>query len=262
MLRAPSASAASTGIQAARATAEQAAQVAVTYANRTGDAPARSGFMAVRSTVTLDARTASLEAGPGANPVTSLDGAGSPLSAQPSNSSGGTAEHGQHGGFDGAVAPQIEAPDDESADGAGFADAQASDEATAEPWGTGSLQQARMTIAGDGGETIDVQLQLAGESVNVEFRTDDEHAREQLFREAGRDLAERLEQEGLSLIDVSVGGRQDPGTRQRPGGSPSPAEVGRTAGTGQRVGGAPADVLPDAGLRPRTDPGRPLDMFV
>ena len=144
-----------------------------------------------------------------------------------------------------------------------FADAQAAlDDEAAEHWHAGQLQQARLSIAGESGESIEVQLQLAGDSVNVEFRTDDENARQQLSQDGGRELSDRLEQEGLSLIDVSVGGRQGSGNPQGKPGNPSTVELGRTSPLRRGGEAADASVPGSQGLRPRTDPGRPLDLFV
>lgn len=242
---------------------QEAAQAAVTYASRGADTPTWHSGMLARSTVTLDGRIAAADLGISVTAGSESDTPGVIAGTAPQ--AGG----GQTGNGHGAALPDAglaEAPgmqdelstEDLFTDNAALA---AEEEAQAYP--AGDLQQARLSIAGDDGQTIDVQLKLAGQMVDVDFRTDDEQARESLSRQAGQDLADRLAQEGLSLADVSVGGRH--GAQAGQGGDSSPARSTRierrtAADAADRLNGT--DGPSPAGWRPRTDGNRPLDMFV
>lgn len=261
-IRLPAGTHAATSHIATRAMTEMSAQAAVTLASRSGEAMTWSGGLPMRSTVQLDARLSSQDASPLS--VGDLDSVGTSglVGGPQAQGSGQFGEPGQP--MPGESGPMDLGKSDASdPDMEHFADAQAAlDDEAAEHWHAGQLQQARLSIAGESGESIEVQLQLAGDSVNVEFRTDDENARQQLSQDGGRELSGRLEQEGLSLIDVSVGGRQGSGNPQGKPGNPSTVELGRTSPL--RRGGEATDtsVPGSQGLRPRADPGRPLDLFV
>ena len=253
---------AATSQSTTRTVNEMTAQAAVTFASRSGEVVAWKGGFPMRSTVMLDARLSSLDTGAMSPVDGDLPEASRPAGGLQAQGSGHFGDPGQSM-TDESVSMDAGRHDADNADLDHFAEAQAAaEDEAAELWHTGQLQQARLSIAGESGESIEVQLQLAGDSVNVEFRTDDENARQQLSQDGGRELSDRLEQEGLSLIDVSVGGRQGSGNPQGRPGNPSTVELGRASPL--RRGGEAADtpVPGSQGLRPRADPGRPLDMFV
>lgn len=245
-----------------RAMTDMTAQTAAAFATRSGEAMTWTGGLPIRSTVQLDTRLSSQDSmSSSTGDLDTLVAAGSVGSTQ-AQGSGHSGEQGHPmSGESGMMDKDVSETDTSGTEQFAQAQAAAEDEA-AELWHAGQLQQARLSIAGEAGESIEVQLQLAGESVHVEFRTDDENARQQLAQDGGRDLSGRLEQEGLSLIDVSVGGRQGSGTSQGKPGNASTMDLGRTSA--QRRGSDASDLSSPVmqGLRPRTDPGRPLDMFV
>lgn len=242
---------------------QEAAQAAVTYASRGADTPTWHSGLLARSTVTLDGRIAAADLGISVTAGSESDTPG--LIAGTAPQAGG----GQTGNGHGAALPDAglaEAPgmqDELNTEDLFTDNAALAAEEEAQTYPAGDLQQARLSIAGDDGQTIDVQLKLAGQMVDVDFRTDDEQARESLSRQAGQDLADRLAQEGLSLADVSVGGRH--GAQAGQGGDSSPARNTRierrtAADAADRLNGT--DGPSPAGWRPRTDGNRPLDMFV
>lgn len=252
-----------THLSSSRAVTDMAAQAAVTLASRSGEVMARNGVLPMRSTVTLDARLSPLDASTLSTADVASVGAAAAAGGHQAQGFGSFGEPGQPMAGD-TDAMGAQGPEADSTDATSFGDAQAAaEDEAASTWHAGQLQQARLSIAGEAGETIDVQLQLAGESVNVEFRTDDELARQELSQDGGRDLSDRLQQEGLALVDVSVGGRQGSGARQGQSSNPSTVELGRASSVRRGSDAAePPAVAGVSGLRPRTDPTRPLDMFV
>jgi flagellar hook-length control protein FliK len=90
----------------------------------------------------------------------------------------------------------------------------------------------------------------------VNFTTDSPEARDALREQASAALSELLQQGGLGLGGVSVGGQgqsRDDASRGQ-GAGPSTVQLGQARRTGHETEGtAPA--------RPRTDGSRPLDVF-
>lgn len=246
--------------------ASDAAQTAVALSGRGADTLTWSSGMVMRSTVALDGRAPSLEAGLLASSSVAAEvSAGSPTGGTPGGGSGDARPGQAHTLMAESGDASTGGSPEDASQGEAFAEAAqpAAEDNDLRQWSAAQLQQARLSIEGEDGASIDVQLKLAGQAVNVEFRTDDEHARDGLARDGGQGLAERLAQEGLALADVSVGGRQGSGGQQ------ARQDNSTTLGWGRRNGAVRGDngthdtpsVTP-AGLRPRTDGSRPLDMFV
>lgn len=122
-------------------------------------------------------------------------------------------------------------------------------------WGTGALRHASLRVGEDAATAIDIQLKVQGQQVDVNFTTDNPEARDALREQATAALSELLQQSGLGLGGVSVGGQgqsRDPSREQAPG--PSTVQLGQARRAGHEAEGtAPA--------RPRTDGNRPLDVF-
>lgn len=122
-------------------------------------------------------------------------------------------------------------------------------------WGTGALRHASLRVGEDAATAIDIQLKVQGQQVDVNFTTNHPEARDALREQATAALSELLQQSGLGLGGVSVGGQgqsRDPSREQAPG--PSTVQLGQARRAGQEAEGtAPA--------RPRTDGNRPLDVF-
>jgi hypothetical protein len=123
-------------------------------------------------------------------------------------------------------------------------------------WGTGALRHASLRVGEDAATAIDIQLKVQGQQVDVNFTTDSPEARDALREQASAALSELLQQSGLGLGGVSVGGQglsRDDASRGQ-GAGPSTVQLGQGRRTGhESEGSAPA--------RPRTDGSRPLDVF-
>lgn len=122
-------------------------------------------------------------------------------------------------------------------------------------WGTGALRHASLRVGEDAATAIDIQLKVQGQQVDVNFTTDNAETRDALREQATTALSELLQQSGLGLGGVSVGGQgqsRDPSREQAPG--PSTVQLGQARRAGQEAEGA-------APARPRTDGNRPLDVF-
>lgn len=130
-------------------------------------------------------------------------------------------------------------------------------------WGDGALRHASLRV-GDGDEaSIDIRLRVQGQEVQLDFRTDDAQAREQLMQDAAAALGERLAQAGIDLGQVSVGshggsaaGGQGFARDERP--TAARAE-GRRAGPAP-VNGAEREPTPVARPPVSGAPGR-LDLY-
>lgn len=127
-------------------------------------------------------------------------------------------------------------------------------------WGTQTLRHASLRVGQEGEDAIDIRLSLAGQEVQVDFRTDSAEARASLQQHANESLAELLQRSGIQLGGVSVGAQgqgaaADAGTSERGRSQSRPARV---AGTMPAADSPP----PPATVRPRADGSRPLDVFV
>lgn len=219
--------------------------------------PWHPGAMA-RSTLTLDARTAvdaaDLASGSISNGVTTVTG---PSAGHGTSQPGGDGSqtHTDDGAADTESMAQSRS---ESSEAEAFqARADEMQEEMLAQWEASSLQHARLKV-GDGDEALDVQLQLAGQTVQVELRTDDEQTRSRLMQDAGQTLAERLAQEGITLADLSLGGRQSSDAR-RDGRPEAPSTVALARGAAaHRQDETPATSAP----KRRADGSLPLDLFV
>ena len=212
----------------------------------------------VRSTVTLDDRfnaaatTAPLAAG--------AAGAGLVSAAMP----GADAGSGQPGQSSEQASPELAELHLEDADAsAPFETLAEEDAAGLGAWNPQNLRQASLRVGEGSEEAIDIRLSLAGEELNVDFRSDNAETRASLQQSAGAQLSDLLQRSGIQLGGVSVGAQQQ--GQGQPG---QPGEPGSQAGTrGARTpaasdAAAASSVQAPVQPRPRSDGSQPLDMFV
>lgn len=212
----------------------------------------------VRSTVTLDDRfnaaatTAPLAAG--------TAGAGMVSAAMP----GADAGSGQPGQSGEQASPELAEFHLEEADAsAPFETLAEEDAAGLGAWNPQNLRQASLRVGEGSEEAIDIRLSLAGEELNVDFRSDNAETRASLQQSAGAQLSDLLARSGIQLGGVSVGAQQQ--GQGQPG---QPGEPGSQAGTRGPRAPAASDTAAAASVqasvqpRPRSDGSQPLDMFV
>lgn len=150
-------------------------------------------------------------------------------------------------------------PDGQAAASDTAATRQAEDD-TAGAWNAQQLRQASLRLGDAGEHALDIQLNLQGQELQVNFRTDDEQTRAQLAQDAAT-LGEWLQRSGLELGSVSVGAQGDAPGKQAHGQATGrgPQAPRGEAARGTTSGAEPA---PPPTQRPRTDGNRPLDLFV
>lgn len=127
-------------------------------------------------------------------------------------------------------------------------------------WAAAPLRHASLRVGEDGQDRIDIQLNLSGQELRLDFRTDSADVRASLAESAAPSLGDLLQRSGIELADISVGAQtsgdgQPPSSRQ-PGTPATPAATGR----GTRQPSASPDPVA-APSRPRSDGSRPLDLF-
>ena len=279
---------ASTALQGARAPGAGASDIPAMHWSR-ASAPADSGAGAgasawpVRSTVALDARlqaAAGAPAGLAALRAAVAEGADEPslpgASPLPGARSGGDAAPALVTAAGGAADAGLGG--DGGADAGGSFGEPANEQNTAQPdpyatpadaeavqvqhWGTGALRHASLRVGEGGAEAqnaIDIQLDVRGDEVRLDIRTDDAAARELLREQAQATLGERLQQGGLSLGSVSVGEQQ-----QNPGqGASDRRDPGAMRSAAARAE-APLAAAPAAPAAPSRDGGArgALDLFI
>ena len=225
---------------------------------------------APRSTVMLDERfspasndeigpTESLAPSGLAVPVAASTGAGADTHGQ-STSGGETGTDPGERGFAPDELPRTDSSDDPYAAMAAEAWAMAQAEERMDSFTAPVVRQASVRIGDNEEDSIDVRLSLAGQELDLSFRTDNAQARAELQEHAPGALSELLQREGIQLGDMSVGG-QHAGSGQRdtptPPARPTPAA---TASRPEASGAAPA--TPAARTGPGRDDSRPLDLFV
>lgn len=150
-------------------------------------------------------------------------------------------------------------PDGEAAASDSAAARQAEDD-TAVAWNAQQLRQASLRLGEAGEQALDIQLNLQGQELQVNFRTDDEQTRAQLAQDAAT-LGEWLQRSGIELGSVSVGAQGDASGQQAHGqGTNRGQQASRSEATRSTDGGA--EPAPPPVQRPRTDGNRPLDLFV
>jgi hypothetical protein len=212
----------------------------------------------VRSTVTLDERfnaaatTTPLAAG--------AAGAGLVSAAMP-GADAGSGQPGQSG--EQATPEGAELHLEEADASAPFETLAEEDAAGLGAWNPQNLRQASLRVGEGSEEAIDIRLSLAGEELNVDFRSDNAETRASLQQSAGAQLSDLLQRSGIQLGGVSVGAQQQ--GQGQPG---QPGEPGSQAGTrGARTpaasdAAAASSVQAPVQPRPRSDGSQPLDMFV
>ena len=150
-------------------------------------------------------------------------------------------------------------PDGQAAASDTAAARQAEDD-TAVAWNAQQLRQASLRLGEAGEQALDIQLNLQGQELQVNFRTDDEQTRAQLAQDAAT-LGEWLQRSGIELGSVSVGAQGDASGQQAHGqGTNRGQQASRSEATRSTDGGA--EPAPPPVQRPRTDGNRPLDLFV
>jgi hypothetical protein len=238
-----------------------------------------AAFAAVRSTVTFNERFGQLTAsdlspialrsdisgrgqagiaignGAGAGALAGTDAvaAGGEAVMATGGASGSDASGADHGND-----PQASDNGTPGADGSGNAEGE---DTAISHWGTQNLRHASLRVGQEGQEAIDIQLSVKGQEVQVDFRTDDAHARQTLENSADETLAELLQRSGIQLAGVSVGSQGAQG-REASQGDQSKSTVARGQRAADRLGGEAAPAATARPLPPRTDGSQPLDLFV
>lgn len=143
--------------------------------------------------------------------------------------------------------------------------APAAHEADTPGWSAQQLRQASLRVNAGEDSSIDIQLSLKGQEVQVSFRSDDAQTRASLAQESAL-LNEQLQRSGMTLGGVSVGAQtadgQPPGQRNgQPSAHSDPGADLRSARRGEAATRAAAPVTL-AQPTPRADGSRPLDLFV
>ncbi|QHE88102.1 flagellar hook-length control protein FliK [Hydrogenophaga sp. BPS33] len=129
---------------------------------------------------------------------------------------------------------------------------------TVSHWGTQHLRHASLRVGGEGSaDAIDIQLQLQGQEVQVNFQTDNAEARAQLRESAGESLADLMQRGGIQLGSVSVGS-QGPSHGD---GSQAHAATAQMPRAAQRQPSPPQAVSREPIEHTRADGSRPLDVF-
>lgn len=150
-------------------------------------------------------------------------------------------------------------PDGQAAASDTAAARQAEDD-TAVAWNAQQLRQASLRLGEAGEQALDIQLNLQGQELQVNFRTDDEQTRAQLAQDAAT-LGEWLQRSGIELGSVSVGAQGDASGQQAQGQAASRGPQARRGEAASSTTGG-AEPAPPPVQRPRTDGNRPLDLFV
>lgn len=122
-------------------------------------------------------------------------------------------------------------------------------------WGSGELRNASLRVGENGEQSIDIQLSLRGDEVQLAFRTDDENARELLRQQANETLGQLLQDSGMSLRGLSVGAHGQ-----------APADSGseprhHVAQAGHAAAEEASDNTPGSPA-PRNEGGTGLDLFI
>lgn len=228
----------------------------------------------VRSTVALGERSGALreaDSGSGATEALAPSIAGTGAGAAGGGDAATGGQNGRGGeGQDAAAGWGLESPAETETFAvrdaqdmpAGSAEAGAGqDEAPGgNPWAAAPLRHASLRVGEEGQDSIDIQLNLSGQELRLDFRSDSAEVRASLAESASASLGDMLQRSGIELTDVSVGaqtggGGQSPSSHQPGTGAPAqtPGRIAREAPD------QPAPAVPAA--RPRSDGSRPLDLF-
>jgi flagellar hook-length control protein FliK len=120
-------------------------------------------------------------------------------------------------------------------------------------WVGQDLQKAELSLDGIGTSPVEISISLQGNEAHVAFRSDEVQTREALSN-AGAQLQEALNRQGMSLAGVTVGGSQTGDSRGRSGQEKdTPWRRARVEGAVEGVAATPAKPLPA---------GRSIDLFV
>jgi len=212
-----------------------------------------------RSTVALDERFGQSLA----NQAPLATGEKAPVAAGASGS--GSAHQDSGSGSPGAAPgqstpePLADATAPNSPEASAYAEAtRDTDDTTAAHWGTPTLRHASLRVGEGTEEAIDIQLSMAGQEVQVDFRTDNADARASLTQDASGSLGEMLQRSGIQLGSVSVGAQN----QQQGGNGRAPEQTPTTLARGRPATGGETSTPPAPVVRPRSDGSRPLDLFV
>lgn len=236
----------------------------------TPDTGAGSSLAGVRSTVQLDERFAQ-DAGAGDAPAGSLAaalqgtqrGPGADRDAFTPPAEGAVGAAGSASEADGGGQPPQH--DNAGTDTPPGDTAHEAREADTPGWSAQQLRQASLRVNAGEDSSIDIQLSLKGQEVQVSFRSDDAQTRASLAQDSAL-LDAQLQRSGMTLGGVSVGAQTSDG--QAPGqgsGQPSPQATPGADLRSARRGEAAARVatpLATPQPAPRADGSRPLDLFV
>jgi flagellar hook-length control protein FliK len=121
----------------------------------------------------------------------------------------------------------------------------------------GQLRHANVRVGDGTDEAIDIRLSMEGDTVSVNFRTDNADVRAGLNQHAGASLSDLMQRSGLQLSDVSVGAQSQQGSGQS-GQSGQPSQSGSShgqAGT-KRISGRGNGSEIDASTASRNGAGR------
>lgn len=224
-------------------------------------APVDARAATVRSTVALDERFGTTTTTP---TTTALESTRNPAS-HPSTGTPTDGGAGQPGpGGDPSTPAPADKPLTENDTASAF-DLRSGDDPATEggAWNTHGLRHASLRVGEKGEEAIDIRLSMAGDALNVDFRTDHADIRSSLQQHAGDSLSDMLQRSGIQLGDVSVGAQHPgQGQGQHPSGQPAAPDVRAVPGSRTDATGTAPQAPPRAPQRPRSDGSRPVDLFV
>lgn len=201
-----------------------------------------------------------LEARPGLTGISGRSALHSESGALPTEAGAAASGQGSEGGDHNASAH--DGPTSDDAQPSPYSAPTDADDAASAPWGAQHLRHASLRVGDAGDSAIDIQLSMAGQELQVAFRTDDEQTRTQLAQDAGNALGELLQRSGIELGGVSVGGQGAQAGHDPAGRAPQPPQTPRAdARVPHPLAGAAAS-RSAATPRPRDDGSQPLDLFV
>jgi flagellar hook-length control protein FliK len=250
-----------------QSTAPAGAAYRVDVLRNPADAGAGSSLTGMRSTVQLDerfAQDASSTEPPAGSLAAALQatqrapGADRGVFSAPADAAVSAASEADGGG----PMPQ---QDNAGSDQPSGETAQAAHEADTPGWSAQQLRQASLRVNAGEDSSIDIQLSLKGQEVQVSFRSDDAQTRASLAQESAL-LNEQLQRSGMTLGGVSVGAQTADGQSQgQRSGQPSTQATSGADLRGNRGGESvtrAAAPVTTAQPLPRADGSQPLDLFV
>ena len=256
---------ASAGGASGQPSATTALQIAQTATAQRGMPTTDNALPTLRSTVALDNRFN--------GPLSAESPLSGPLSAG-EHARGSQGDSNTPGQRDASFAmAHTEGGEHTAADEAFLLDGQGTPEDVLDPnelLNPGQLRHASVRVGDGTDEAIDIRLSLEGDTVSVNFRTDNADVRAGLNHHAGASLSDLMQRSGLQLSDVSVGAQSQPSFGQsgqpgQPGGSQGQAGPKGISGKGHGGNIDTTDLSRSSTGRPpptrRADGGPALDVF-